>query len=377
MNVIIRRWTWLPVFVLAAGILAGCVTVNPGFRSAAAPSTPTQFAADLVAALINRDYDQLQSMMSDPFVLAIWGGIGEETTPSAALDRVRNELIGESTALIVVPPTTVQEWLQDADPLTLWPQDVKPVAVVGLGGLGPNGADQAILVVVETAPGRYAWYAMLLAVDGFAAYPDLGSPKVIVVKASGSVVALLPSTVQEVLIMNGIGIFTAPTMEANQVGVAVIGQTYAILGISADGQWYAISCPSEPGKVCWISANPTFVRPIKVQPDTGPTVVPTATATPAPAKTPTPVPATPTPLPDPHRLRVRPDVGGRQRVRRPTKCRNTSSMPGQASACASCSAPRARPQISRCRASTMDCCTRRSAIQPVNGISMYRAARIT
>ena len=236
----LRRWTWVSVFVLAASILAGCVTVNPGFRAAAAPTTPTQFAADLVAALVNRDYDQLKSMMSDPFVLALWGGIGEESAPGAVLDRIRDELIGENTAIIVVPPSTLQEWLQDADPLTLWPEDVKPVAAVGLGGLGPNGTDQAVLIVVETGPGRYAWYAMLLAVDGFAAYPDLGTPGVIVVKSGQSTVALLPSTVAEVLIMNGIGIFTAPTMEANQVGVAVIGQTYAVLGISADGQWYAI-----------------------------------------------------------------------------------------------------------------------------------------
>lgn len=291
----LRRWTWVPVFVIAASILAGCVTINPGFR-AVAPTTPTQFTADLVAALISRDYDQLRAMMSDPFVLAIWGGIGEETTPDTVLDRIRDELIGEDTAITVVSPGTVQEWLRNADPLTLWPEDVQPVAAVGVAGLGPNGADQAVLVVVETGPGRYAWYALLLATNGFAAYPDLGSPDIIVVKPGLSVVALLPSNVEEVLIMNGIGIFSAPTMESNQVGVATVGQTYTILGISADGQWYAINCPNEPAKVCWISANPTFVRPIKVSPGSIPTVAPTATATLSPVNTATRVPATPTPV---------------------------------------------------------------------------------
>jgi hypothetical protein len=294
----LRRWTWVPVFVIAASILAGCVTINPGFR-AAAPTTPTQFTADLVAALISRDDDQLRAMMSDPFVLAIWGGIGEEAAPDAVLDRIRNELIGEDTAITVVSPGTVQEWLGNADPLTLWPEDVQPVAAVGVAGLGPNGADQAVLVVVETGPGRYAWYALLLATDGFAAYPNLGSPDIIVVKPGLAVVALLPTNVEEVLIMNGIGIFSAPTMESNQVGVATVGQTQMILGISADGQWYAINCPSEPSKVCWISANPTFVRPTKVGPGSIPTVAPTAptaTATPSPVKTATRVPATPTPV---------------------------------------------------------------------------------
>ena len=99
------------------------------------------------------------------------------------------------------------------------------------------------------------------------------------------------------------GIFDGPSALSNQVGTTSRGQTYAVLGVSADGQWWAIPCPMIPG-TCWISANPTFVRPLD-----GPQ--PVATATPAPVyPTATPLPPvypTATPIPaQPERIQFAP-----------------------------------------------------------------------
>jgi hypothetical protein len=60
--------------------------------------------------------------------------------------------------------------------------------------------------------------------------------------------------------------------------------------VSADGQWWAVTCADLAGP-CWISANPTFVRPLVVTPST-PTRTP-APARPTPRPTFTPAPAQP------------------------------------------------------------------------------------
>ena len=176
---------------------------------------------------------------------------------------------------------------------------------MGVGGLGQDGLDEAILVIAQYPDGTYYWYALLAAPDGFAS--QSGDPPTIIVVSPATPPAtpqmnVLPTDVQQVLVLGSVGIFAGPSGLSSQVGTTVRGQTFAVLGVSADGQWWAIPCPATPG-TCWISANPTFVRPVS-----GSQPVVTATATvvyPTPTRRP-PTPVPPTPVPQPERIQFAP-----------------------------------------------------------------------
>ena len=257
----------------------------------------------MIAAIVTRNDAALQAMMGSPFVWAVWQGSGEEMAPDDAIVRMQNELVQNAMSLTFVAPPVIDEWMRGVDPLTIWPEGVQPVAVVGVGGLGQSGQDEAILVVAQYPDGTYYWYGLLVAPGGFANQSG-DPPTVIVVTPAAAANERAADRRAQVLVLGSVGIFDGPSGLSNQVGTTVRGQTYAVLGVSADGQWWAIPCPTIPG-TCWISANPTFVRPVD-----GPQ--PVATATPAPVyPTATPLPpvyptATTPYQPQPERIQFAP-----------------------------------------------------------------------
>ncbi len=267
--------------LMVALALAGCVTFNPGYRApTAVPQTPAQFTADLIAALVNRDSATLQAKMNDPFVIAIWQGEGSELAAGDAISQIEGQLIGPATSITFVSAEVVREWLGGVDPLTIWPEGVNAVSAVGISGLGAVGRSEAVLIIAQDDDGGYSWYAMLLAVDGFAAAG--GAPAQPIVIAPGRPpVTFLPTDASEVLILGTIGIFDGPGSTFNQIGLAFRGETYPVLGVSADGQWWAVRCALS-AQPCWIGANPTFVRPVDARPTAAPTTAPRPTATPVP-----------------------------------------------------------------------------------------------
>lgn len=274
---------------------AGLARLTPALASAPADEgvSPDAFTASLIGALVSRNDAALLEMMGDPFVWASWSGEGEELAPPDALQRLHDELLSESLGLTFVAPIVIDEWMRGADPLALWPPEVQPVTVIGVGGLGVTGEGQAILVVAQDADGAFYWYSLLAAPGGFAA--EAGDPPLAIVLPSLPVDAnILPSNVQQVLVLGPVGVFDGPGSQYNQIGTAVRGQVYPVLGASADGQWWAVTCADFAGP-CWISANPTFVRPVVVSgpaptrtPAPQPTARPTLRPTPLPTNTPAP-----------------------------------------------------------------------------------------
>jgi hypothetical protein len=243
-------------------------------------------------------------MMGSPFIWATWQGSGEEMAPDGAIARMQSELLQNAMSLTFVAPPVIDEWMRGIDPLDIWPADVQPVSVIGVAGLGESGQDEAILVVAQDEVGMYFWYGLLTAEGGFA--NQIGEPPAaiaIVVGLEQPQLNWLPTDVRQVLVLGSVGIFDGPSSLSNQIGTTARGQTFVVLGVSADGQWWAIPCPVASG-TCWISANPTFVRPLDGPP-------PAITATPVPAyTTPTPLPPvypTATPLPaQPERIQFAP-----------------------------------------------------------------------
>jgi heat shock protein HslJ len=83
------------------------------------------------------------------------------------------------------------------------------------------------------------------------------------------------------------------------IGVARLGDEGEIVGRSADGRWWAVSIPSAPGGVGWVSADfvlATNAENVPVMqgpppPPPTPTPLPRPTATPVPPAQPTPTPS--------------------------------------------------------------------------------------
>ena len=279
---LMRRLMGGMLLLSLATILASCITINPGAipRLPSTPSpgadNPDAFVADMIAAIVTRNDAALQAMMGSPFAWASWQGTAEEMAPADAIVRMQNELVQNAMSLTFVAPPVINDWMRGVDPLSIWPEGVEPAAVIGVGGLGQEGLDEAILVIAQYPDGTYYWYGLLAAPGGFAS--QSGDPPTAIVVAPVTPpgtpqMNILPTNVQQVLVLGAVGIFAEPSGLSNQVGTTVRGQTFAVLGVSADGQWWAIPCPATPG-TCWISANPTFVRPVS-----GNQPVVTATAT--------------------------------------------------------------------------------------------------
>ncbi|HAJ35431.1 MAG TPA: hypothetical protein DCL15_07035, partial [Chloroflexi bacterium] len=272
--------------LLLALSLAGCITINPGFRPASTPTprSPQAFVSTLIAALVSRDAASLQAMMGDPFVLAQWQGEVQLLAPEAALDVVMQQLLDPTATIAFVTNDVINGWLGGVDPLTLWPSAVKVVDALGVSIGHASGVDEAILIIAEQSDGTPYWYALLVAPGGFASQPGVAAP--ILVTPAPPASSILPTDITRVLVLGTVGIFDGPAATFNQIGLAMRGETYTVLGISADGQWWAVTC-SLSANPCWIGANPTFVRPVGQPPIATNTPRPPATNTPRP--TPAPV----------------------------------------------------------------------------------------
>lgn len=283
----VSKRTWIIALALLLSFaLSGCITINPTFRPLSTPASgaPTassqtlaQLNADLIAALVTKDGDALRSLMGDPFVLALWQSEAGELTPADAITQLHDELLDQKQAITFVSQEMAREWLGGVDPLTPWPPEVNVVDSIGVSVLGPDGVNEAILVIAEDMAGDFYWYAILLAPGGFASYEGDGQP--IVIAPVQPPQTILPSNVTRVLALGAVGIFDGPGASFQQIGVTTRGETYRVSGVSVDGQWWAVECTLSEAP-CWISANPTFVRPVSQPP--APTSIPQPTATPQP-----------------------------------------------------------------------------------------------
>jgi hypothetical protein len=286
-----KRFWRIALMLLLALSVSGCITINPGFRLAStpAPQTLQEFTANLIAALVSRDSATLRSMMGEYFVLAPWQGEGQTLLPDDGIAQIDANLFGQAQSITFVSAEIVAGWLGGADPVALWPPEAGIVDTLGVSVAGPSGADEAILAIAQGANGHFTWFGMVLAKGGFAAQPGVVQP--IIILPWQPPTGILPTDVTSVLVLGTAGIFDGPGVTFQQIGFAMRGETYAVVGISTDGQWWAVTC-SLSAQPCWIGANPTFVRPVTqatvLTPTNTPRSAPTNTPRPAPTRTPAP-----------------------------------------------------------------------------------------
>jgi hypothetical protein len=86
----------------------------------------------------------------------------------------------------------------------------------------------------------------------------------------------------------GVNVRTGPGVEYPVIGIAPYGAVLEVVGVSADGTWWAVNVPAAPGGVGWVSEeyvevdNGDSVIVLPAPPTPTPAATPTPTATPAP-----------------------------------------------------------------------------------------------
>ena len=125
------------------------------------------FQAQLVAALNARDYDQLRSLMGDPFMIAYWLSEGTSNSPDQAVEQLQLNLLSSSAPIVVDESRDLTELL-GMDPVTILGPEAIEVTPLLTSGWGEDGKSEAILFVAENPDGSFYWYGLLYAMDGFA-----------------------------------------------------------------------------------------------------------------------------------------------------------------------------------------------------------------
>ncbi len=124
------------------------------------------FVTEWQAALTQRDFAALQVQMSDPFVYGPYRSEASSLTPANMAAQLENLLPAGATVQFH-SESDVMALLGGQDPMMMLGPDVVVTAVWHTSGWGTEGQDEAILLLVEEADGRFAWKAMVYAFDGF------------------------------------------------------------------------------------------------------------------------------------------------------------------------------------------------------------------
>jgi hypothetical protein len=120
-------------------------------------------------AVVERDGQTMMQAMGDPFTIAGWQAEGAERKPNDAVDQLLTRYMAAGTTITFgQPQTNLTELLGGTDPLTMWGPNVEAVSALYSAGWGPEGKDEAILIVAQRPDGSFYWHSLLYASSGFA-----------------------------------------------------------------------------------------------------------------------------------------------------------------------------------------------------------------
>ncbi len=80
-------------------------------------------------------------------------------------------------------------------------------------------------------------------------------------KPAPDVVLVLPTDVQYVMTLTDVNLRVGPGLEFSVMGKIFGGQTAKVTGISANGLWWRVICPSGAVGNCWVSAHKAYTQP--------------------------------------------------------------------------------------------------------------------
>lgn len=145
----------------------------------AAPPTPVappaedtpEFKYEAIAGvlpfhLIYSDYQALEDLMGDSFIIGYWGSEDQTMSPSEAIEQFRSNLLPDPTTFRFTRNLDYFPELGEFDPTKAFGYQVKVVDLVYSEGWGADGQGAAILTIGLTPDGQY-WPGMIYAPAGF------------------------------------------------------------------------------------------------------------------------------------------------------------------------------------------------------------------
>ncbi len=166
----------LPTLILAfLLLLAACAPPTPEVISGPAGSAPTPDAEQLAAfqeklrqAAAARDFQALQGLMDDPFIIAYWQGVElPELSPQDATGQLRSILMAKGPITFPEPDAPLTDMLGGREPLSLWRPEDRVIAVLFSQGWEQSGLAEAMLFIAQTEEGDFVWKGVLVAPTGF------------------------------------------------------------------------------------------------------------------------------------------------------------------------------------------------------------------
>jgi hypothetical protein len=124
-----------------------------------------EFEGLLMEAVTSHNYELLQALMDDSFGFAFWLSEGYEANPQRAIDELQLTYLRpeHNIAFEEIVPDLSAALGENRDILSIWNPAANPVSALYSKGWGPEGDNEAILIVTELSDGILAWDGMVIA----------------------------------------------------------------------------------------------------------------------------------------------------------------------------------------------------------------------
>jgi uncharacterized protein YgiM (DUF1202 family) len=220
-------------------------TIEASETTTAAPATLAEFTDALQQAVAARDFAALQNYMADPFNVGYWLSEGVSYSPAEAADLLETSFMPEGSQIVWADPDMdLAPMLQGQPPASFLGPDKQVAAALLSYGWGEDGAAEAIQFITQQPDGTFRWELMLYSGFGF-----MG----------------LPTDVEAVLISADEATFYSGPGDSYEVVATIFGgQTYPVIGVSQDQQWWRLRCYDDNNVLiaqCWVSADPAITTP--------------------------------------------------------------------------------------------------------------------
>ena len=140
------------------------------------PLPPPDTATLLSDAFAAADYEALQELMGETFVIGYWRSEGQTLTPAEAIEQLRLNLLPDPAAVSFIRDRSRFPDLGDIDPMAIFGPDVQIVDLVYSQGWANDGSDDAILAIAQNADGSQYWHGMLIGIFEEFAVPQVEEP---------------------------------------------------------------------------------------------------------------------------------------------------------------------------------------------------------
>ena len=214
-----------------------------------------QFKQSLVDALNARDYESLELMMDESFMIGYWRSEGTFNTSDQAVEQLQLNLLNSSSTIIADYNKILNELL-GADPVAIVGPDIIEASPLFISGLGAQERDEAVLFVAKLPNGDLYWHGLLFAKDGFA---DTIIITPVVVQPLD--VTVYPTNIMYVLAQKDVRMRSGPGTQFSIIGMVAAGQTAKVTGVNSNGSWWRVICPDDRIGSCWVSADTSLTKP--------------------------------------------------------------------------------------------------------------------